>query len=52
VALYQDPTLTQNVNFTAAGSNQTINVDGLFYFPNAEVTLSGAVNKDVIPCHA
>jgi Flp pilus assembly protein TadG len=52
VALYQDPSLTQNVNFTAAGSNQTINVDGLFYFPNAEVTLSGAVNKDVspVPC--
>jgi type II secretory pathway pseudopilin PulG len=52
VALYQDPALTKNVNFTAAGSTQTINVDGLFYFPNAEVTLSGAVNKDVnpVPC--
>ncbi|HEX2554932.1 MAG TPA: TadE/TadG family type IV pilus assembly protein [Microvirga sp.] len=49
VALYQDPSLTQNVNFTAAGSNQTVSVQGLFYFPKAEVTLSGAVNKDVSP---
>jgi len=49
VALYQDPTLTQRVNFTAAGSNQELIVRGLFYFPNAEVVLSGAVNKDVTP---
>jgi hypothetical protein len=37
------------VNFTAAGSQQELIVRGLFYFPNAEVTLSGAVNKDVNP---
>ncbi len=54
IALYQDPSLTQNVNFTAAGSTQELIVSGLFYFPNAEVTLSGAVNKDVnpVPCLA
>jgi hypothetical protein len=49
VALYQDPALTQNVNFTVAGSQHELIVRGLFYFPNAEVTLSGAVNKDVNP---
>jgi len=49
VALYQDPALTQGVNFTAAGSTQELIVRGLFYFPNAEVILSGAVNKDVNP---
>jgi hypothetical protein len=49
VALYQDPSLTQGVNFTAAGSTQELIVRGLFYFPNAEVILSGAVNKDVNP---
>jgi Flp pilus assembly protein TadG len=54
VALYQDPSLTQGVNFTAAGSTQELIVSGLFYFPNAEVILSGAVNKDVTsaPCLA
>jgi hypothetical protein len=54
VALYQDPALTQNVNFTAGGAQQELNVSGLFYFPNAEVTLNGAINKDVkpVPCLA
>jgi hypothetical protein len=46
VALYQDPTLTQGVNFTVSGSQHNLTVSGLFYFPNAEVILSGAVNKD------
>jgi hypothetical protein len=54
VALYQDPSLTQNVNFTVSGSQHNLIVSGLFYFPNAEVILSGAVNKDAAssPCLA
>jgi hypothetical protein len=48
VALYQDPDALQ-VSFTAAGSTLELIVKGLFYFPKADVTLSGAVNKDVSP---
>jgi hypothetical protein len=48
VALYQDPDALQ-VAFTAAGSNLELIVRGIFYFPKADVTLSGAVNKDVSP---
>lgn len=48
VALYQDPSALQ-VSFTAAGSTLELIVRGLFYFPKGDVTLSGAVNKDVTP---
>ncbi len=45
VALYQDPSLTNNVDISAAGNSPTWNISGLVYLPNASVTLSGAVSK-------
>jgi Flp pilus assembly protein TadG len=45
MALYQDPSLTRNVDFTYAGNNPTWNLTGGTYFPNADVTISGVVNK-------
>jgi Flp pilus assembly protein TadG len=45
MALYQDPALTRNVDFTYAGNNPTWNLTGGTYFPNADVTISGVVNK-------
>jgi hypothetical protein len=45
VAIYQDPTLTTNVDISAAGNTPTWNVSGLVYLPHSSVTLSGAVNK-------
>lgn len=45
VAIYQDPALTNNVNFTYAGNAPTWNITGLVYLPNAQFTLSGAVGK-------
>jgi Flp pilus assembly protein TadG len=45
MALYQDPALTRNVDFTYAGNNPTWNMTGGVYFPNADVTVSGVVNK-------
>jgi hypothetical protein len=48
VALYQDPA-AQHVDFKVSGSQQKFIVKGLFYFPEAHLTLNGAVNKDVNP---
>jgi hypothetical protein len=45
MALYQDPALTRNVDFTYAGNAPTWNLTGGTYFPNADVTISGVVNK-------
>jgi Flp pilus assembly protein TadG len=45
VAMYQDPSLTQGVDISAAGSTPTWNISGLVYLPHASVTLSGAVSK-------
>jgi Flp pilus assembly protein TadG len=45
MALYQDQALTRNVDFTYAGNNPTWNLTGGTYFPNADVTISGVVNK-------
>jgi len=45
VALYQDPSLTNGVDITAAGNTPAWAISGIVYFPNASVTLSGAVNK-------
>jgi Flp pilus assembly protein TadG len=45
MALYQDPALTRNVDFTYAGNAPTWDITGGVYFPNADVTVSGAVNK-------
>ena len=45
IALYQAPTLTTNVDISAAGNSPTWNISGLVYLPHARVTLSGAVSK-------
>ena len=45
VAIYQDPSLTKNVDISAAGNSPTWNISGLVYLPNSSVTLSGAINK-------
>jgi hypothetical protein len=45
VAIYQDPSLTQGVNVSAAGNTPTWDITGLVYLPHASVTFSGVVNK-------
>ena len=45
VAIYQNPSLTTNVNVSAAGNSPTWNLSGLVYLPHSSVTFSGAVNK-------
>ncbi|MFZ0210417.1 MAG: pilus assembly protein TadG-related protein [Roseiarcus sp.] len=45
VAIYQDPSLTTNVNISAAGNSPAWDLSGLVYLPHSTVTLSGAVNK-------
>ena len=45
VAVYQDPTLTQNVSFTYTGNSPTWDITGLVYLPHANATFKGAVNK-------
>ena len=45
VAVYQDPSLTQGVDVSAAGNSPTWDITGLVYMPHASVTFSGAVNK-------
>jgi Flp pilus assembly protein TadG len=47
MALYQDPVLTRSadLDFTYAGNSPTWNLTGGTYFPNADVTISGTVNK-------
>jgi hypothetical protein len=45
VAVYQDPRLptSTNLNYSAAGNSPTLNISGLFYAPNSDMTLSGTV---------
>jgi hypothetical protein len=45
VAIYQDPSLTTNVDISAAGNSPTWDITGLVYLPHSSVTFSGAVNK-------
>ena len=45
MAIYQDPSLTRNVDFTYAGNSPTWDLTGGVYLPNADVTMSGAINK-------
>jgi hypothetical protein len=45
VAIYTDPSLTKNVDFYYAGNNPTWDITGLTYFPHANATFKGAVNK-------
>lgn len=45
IAIYQDPSLTTNVDVAYSGNSPTWNITGLVYLPHASVTFSGAVNK-------
>jgi hypothetical protein len=45
VAVYQNPSLTQNVDVYDAGNSPAWDITGLVYMPHASVTLKGAVNK-------
>lgn len=45
VAIYQDPKLTTGVTLKYAGNDPEWKITGLVYMPNANVTLSGAINK-------
>ena len=45
IALYQDPNLTSNIDFTYAGNSPTWDISGSVYFPNANIAFKGAVNK-------
>jgi hypothetical protein len=45
MAIYQAPHLTHNVDIADAGNEPTWKITGTVYLPNADVTLSGAVNK-------
>jgi Flp pilus assembly protein TadG len=45
VAVYQDPSLTGTSNVSYAGGTPTWNLTGLLYMPNADLTISGAINK-------
>jgi len=45
MAIYQDPAVTRNVDFTYAGNNPTWDLTGGVYLPNADITISGTVNK-------
>ncbi|MDH7637320.1 pilus assembly protein TadG-related protein [Sphingomonas oryzagri] len=46
IAMYQDPSLTSGVDFTYAGNAPTWNLTGVVYLPKANLTFSGAVNKN------
>ena len=45
ISIYQNPTLTQNVNVYEVGNSPAWDVTGLAYMPHAAVTMKGAVNK-------
>lgn len=45
VAIYQDPGLKSGVDITYKGNNPAWDVTGAVYLPNANVTMSGDVNK-------
>lgn len=45
VAIYQDPSLKSGVDMTYKGNNPAWDLTGAVYLPNANVTMSGDVNK-------
>jgi hypothetical protein len=49
VALYQDPALANSVN-DSWGPGATLNVDGVAYLPNANVTISGNASSGNAQC--
>ena len=51
VAFYQDPALTTGIDmtFNGGGHNPSFVINGLLYFPKANVTISGSVNQSANP---
>ncbi len=49
VAIYQDPAITENVNLTW-GPGANIFADGVLYFPNSSVTMSGNMGSKGSNC--
>lgn len=49
VAIYQDPSMTTNVNMSW-GPGATLKADGLLYFPNASLTMSGVAQSHNAEC--
>jgi len=45
MAIYQDPSLTNGVDFTYDGNAPSWKLTGGVYLPNADITMSGAINK-------
>ncbi len=45
IAVYQDPSLTKNVNISYAGNNPAWDITGIVYLPNSSVQMSGAINQ-------
>jgi len=46
IAIYQDRTLTSNVDLTESGSGAPAwNISGVIYMPNSTLTISGAINN-------
>lgn len=45
MAVYYDPTLTQNVDMTFAGNEPEFRFTGVVYMPESDVTFSGAISK-------
>jgi hypothetical protein len=45
VAMYQNPSLTTNVDISDAGNSPAWKITGLVYLPHSSVTLKGIVNK-------
>lgn len=45
IAMYGDPDVTTNTDFTYAGNSPAWEITGIVYFPNSDVTFSGVVNK-------
>jgi hypothetical protein len=52
VVIYQSPNLPtgSGVDMTAAGSSPTLVVNGVIVAPESNVTISGAINKNVADC--
>jgi Flp pilus assembly protein TadG len=44
IAIYQDPSLTQNVNMEYGGNEPYFKLTGVVYMPEADVVFSGAIN--------
>jgi Flp pilus assembly protein TadG len=45
VAIYQDPNITSNVDWSSSGIALNWNVTGLIYMPNSDISFKGNINK-------